>query len=101
MKAPLLQPPFVTVVDPTTEDVALEWDYLGTPCAGHYIAATGVLVLNFYQKLSTVTVTYHVIDANTMAVCVLEVEAGKQPLMQYGNMYRIDLELYAKHGAAS
>jgi len=34
-----------------------------------------------------------------MAVCVIEAEAGKPAIIQYGNMMRIDPELYAKHGS--
>lgn len=98
--------------DPGTKDVTFEWDYIGTPCKGQYIHATSVAILNFFQKKSTVTVTYRVLDPNSIlyvykfllfiylfilaiSICVIEAEVDKPAIIQYGNMYRIDPSLYA------
>lgn len=51
--------------DPGTKDVSFEWDYIGTPCKGQYISATSVATMNFFQKKSTVTVIYRVLDQNS------------------------------------
>jgi hypothetical protein len=81
-------------------DLRLEWEYIGVPCRGEYLASTAVAVLNFWQPGSTVTVTYRVLDQDTMAVCVVEAEAGKPAIIQYGNMLRLDPEAYKKFGTA-
>lgn len=85
--------------DGASGDMRFEWEHAGTPCRGEYFASTGVAVLRFFQRASTVTVTYRVLDADAMAVVVVEAEAGKPAILQLGTMLRIDAEAYAKHGA--
>lgn len=105
-----------SIKDPGTKDVSFEWDYIGTPCKGQYIFATSVAIMNFFQKKSTVTVTYRVLDQNSnyyhhlislhnfsisfyfiaISICVVEAEVDKPAIVQYGNMYRIDTSLYTE-----
>ncbi|GAM29153.1 hypothetical protein SAMD00019534_123290, partial [Acytostelium subglobosum LB1] len=80
---------------PKNIETYLEWTYIGTICHGKYLPATNTAVLNFFQPLSTVLVTYRIIDENTMSVCVVEVDEKQTPSIQYGNMYKIDPALYA------
>ena len=39
---------------------------------------------------SSVTITYRIIDPDTMAVCIIEVDTKHTPTIQYGHMVRID-----------
>ena len=36
------------------------------------------------------TITYRVMDPDTMAVCIVEVDEKHTPTIQYGNMCRLD-----------
>lgn len=56
---------FATSGDPSG-DARLEWEYVGNMCAGTYISSTSVAVLQFFQKTSTVLVTYRILDANSL-----------------------------------
>ena len=40
------------------------------------------------------TITYRVLDADTMAVTIVEVDDEQAPSIQYGHMLRIDEALY-------
>ena len=82
-------------------DMRLEWEYVGMTCRGDFFGSTSTAILNFFQKNSTVTVTYRILDPDTMAVCVIESEPGKSAIIQFGNMLRIDPDLYAKFGTPS
>ena len=73
---------------------SIEWQYGGEPCSGMFNPMTSTAVLNFFLKSSTVTITYRVMDMNTLAVVIVEVDEGHSPTIQYGNMCRIDLDLY-------
>lgn len=58
---------FATSADPSG-DARLEWEYVGNMCAGTYVSSTSVAVLQFFQKTSTVLVTYRILDANSLPV---------------------------------
>ena len=73
----------------------LEWEYRGVRCHGRYTAtdAGGVGILNFPMERTSITNTLRVLDADNMAVCVVEV-SNRQPSIQYGTMMRLDPALY-------
>eukprot|EP01111_Echinosteliopsis_oligospora_P012926 TRINITY_DN450_c0_g1_i1.p1 TRINITY_DN450_c0_g1~~TRINITY_DN450_c0_g1_i1.p1 ORF type:complete len:224 (-),score=62.36 TRINITY_DN450_c0_g1_i1:8-679(-) len=79
---------------PKNQETYLEWVYTGTVCHGKFMPASNVAILNFFQAHSTVLVVYRVVDADTMAVCIIEIDEKQSPTLQYGNMYRIDPSLY-------
>jgi hypothetical protein len=79
---------------PKTPETYLEWVYTGNVCHGKFLPSSGVAILNFFQPTSTVMVVYRVIDADSMSVCIIEVDEKQIPTLQYGNMYRIDPTLY-------
>jgi len=79
---------------PRNPETYLEWTYSGTVCHGKFIPSSQVAVLNFFQPQSSILVTYRVVDSDTMAVCIVEVDEKQPPTLQYGNMYRIDPTLY-------
>ena len=68
----------------------MQWEYAGSQCTGTYQASTKVAVLHLHMPDSSVTITYRVLDANTMAVCIVEVDTTHTPTIQYGHMNRID-----------
>lgn len=47
---------------------------------------------------STVSVTFRVMDADTLAVCIVEVDAKHTPTIQYGNMMRLHEPSYGAGG---
>ena len=51
-------------------------------------------VLQFNLRSSSVVITYRIQDADTMAVCVVEVDEAQRSTIQYGNMYRLDSSMY-------
>ena len=79
---------------PKTNEVLLEWVYQNTLCKGKYCSAVQVATLNFTLPNCVVTATYRVVDANTMAVCIVEVGEAQLPTIQCGTMYRIDPTQY-------
>lgn len=85
---------FVIRVSTGPGDAELEWQYKGMPCHGHYHHATGLAMLQFNLRTSSVVITYRINDADTMAVCVVEVDEAQRSTIQYGNMYRLDPSLY-------
>jgi len=82
------------------KETQLEWQYSGTICKGTYFP-NGVAILNFILRNSVVSVTYRIIDGDTMAVCIVEVDDKNQPTIQYGNMYRMDPSLYSANGGSN
>eukprot|EP00947_MAST-08B_sp_MAST-8B-sp1_P004827 g4827.t1 len=82
------------IADP--KGMLMEWEHAGHKCNGVFQPATSVAILNFYMAASTVTITYRVMDADTMAVCIVEVDDKHTPTIQYGNMCRLDAAAYAK-----
>ena len=69
------------------------WSHSGNDCNGHFDPKTGVITLNFDlrrgREKTKVIATYHAMDANTMAVCIVEVRDNHPPTLEYGNMYRV------------
>eukprot|EP01028_Stygiella_incarcerata_P012362 TRINITY_DN75436_c0_g1_i1.p1 TRINITY_DN75436_c0_g1~~TRINITY_DN75436_c0_g1_i1.p1 ORF type:complete len:187 (+),score=31.33 TRINITY_DN75436_c0_g1_i1:79-561(+) len=72
-----------------SSDAYFEFVYAGTACHGRYFHVTGVIVLNMALPTSTVTTTYRILDDDTMAVCIVEVDSTHTPTIQFGNMHRI------------
>ena len=66
----------------------------GMPCHGQYHSSTGLAVLQFNLRSSSVVITYRIHDTDTMAVCVVEVDEAQRSTIQYGNMYRLDSSMY-------
>merc|ERR1712154_161346 len=66
----------------------LEWQYGGHQCKGVYQVATGAISLNFFLKTSTVSFTYRIVDHDTMALCIVEVDNEHLPTVQIGHMCR-------------
>jgi len=79
--------------DPNQES-SIEWQYDGQPCTGGFNPATGAAVLNFLLKTATVVITYRIMDADTVAVCIMEMDENHTPTVQMGNMCRIRPEEY-------
>ena len=75
---------------PDPSGTYMEWEHSGMRCYGNFDPGTSVITLNFNLENSKVTATYHPMDANTMAVCLIEVGSGLAPTLQYGNMYRVN-----------
>ncbi|CAM9569440.1 unnamed protein product [Scytosiphon promiscuus] len=77
---------------PPQEDgeVAVEWSYKGRVCHGDFSPAAAVLSLAFRDDEGVVSnATYRAVDANTMAVCIAEVDSRHTPVIQYGYMCRL------------
>ena len=74
---------------PDTKGTFMTWEHKGNRCHGMFQPMSSVAVLNFYMQTSTVTITYRVMDVDTMAVCIVEVDQNHRPTVQYGNMCRI------------
>ena len=68
----------------------MQWEYAGSQCTGTYQASIKTAVLHLSMPASSVTITYRVLDANTMAVCIVEVDTAHTPTIQYGHMNRIE-----------
>jgi len=86
---------------PHTRDEVLEWKYSGQDCTGIYNASSSSLVTNYFLERSTMTVTYYIMDKDSMAVCCTEVDNLKRPTVQFGNMFRLNLELYRENNTES
>ena len=52
-------------------------------CHGNFQSGSKVATLNFLMRTSTVTVTFRVMDADTLAICIVEVDAKHTPSIQY------------------
>jgi hypothetical protein len=73
----------------------LEWQYGGESCTGIFNSGTSTAVLNFFLRTSTLTITYRILDANTLAVTIVEVDEANTPCIQFGQMLRFDESTYA------
>jgi hypothetical protein len=86
--------PLARSLDPIQADgrggYTMQWEYAGSQCNGTYQASTKTAVLHLNMPASSVTITYRVLDANTMAVCIVEVDTAHTPTIQYGHMNRIE-----------
>jgi len=85
----------------SSSEVIIQWQYNGQACSGVYQSQTGTAVFNFHLKSSTVVITYRILDQDTMAVCIVEVDEQHTPTVQLGNMCRIKANLYAEGTLAS
>ncbi|KAF4035815.1 hypothetical protein GN244_ATG12158 [Phytophthora infestans] len=72
---------------PDEQGTFMEWSFEGVTCHGVFKLEANVAILNFCLQESMVTITYRVLDANTMAVCIVDVDSEHTPTIQYGNMY--------------
>ncbi|GLD97452.1 hypothetical protein PINS_up006136 [Pythium insidiosum] len=79
---------------PDEEGTFMEWSFEGVTCHGVFKPEASVAIFNFCLQDSMVTITYRILDANTMAVCIVDVDSEHTPTIQYGNMYRIDPTKY-------
>ncbi|KAF1780097.1 HAD-like domain [Phytophthora cactorum] len=71
---------------PDEQGTFMEWSFEGVTCHGVFKPEANVAILNFCLQESMVTITYRVLDANTMAVCIVDVDSEHTPTIQYGNM---------------
>jgi len=85
----------------SSNEITIQWQYNGQSCSGVYQSQTGTAVFNFHLKSSTVVITYRILDQDTMAVCIVEVDEQHTPTVQLGNMCRIKANLYAEGALAS
>jgi hypothetical protein len=77
------------------DDSRMEWQFRGNPCFGSYSKATRVAQLEFRSESSHISITYRLIDRDTIAVNIVEVEEnGDVGTIQYGLMHRIYPEDY-------
>lgn len=59
----------------------------GHVCHGWFLPRIAVATLNFRLPERSYTITYRVVDEDTMAVSIVEVESQKA-VIQYGHMCR-------------
>ena len=71
----------------------VQWTHDGHKCTGAFFPDSGVLTLDFQVK--PVNVVYRIVDKDVMGVVITEVDGENDPTLQYGNMYRLDEEMYA------
>ncbi|CAH0517671.1 unnamed protein product [Peronospora belbahrii] len=81
---------------PNEQGTFMEWSFEGVTCHGVFKPEASVAILNFCLQESMVTITYRVLDVNTMAVCIVDVDSEHTPTIQYGNMYRINPAKYER-----
>ncbi|TYZ68889.1 hypothetical protein PybrP1_012593 [[Pythium] brassicae (nom. inval.)] len=81
---------------PDEQGTFMEWSFEGVTCHGVFKPEASVAIFNFCLQESMVTITYRILDANTMAVCIVDVDSEHTPTIQYGNMYRINPSKYDK-----
>ncbi|GAB9477715.1 hypothetical protein Gpo141_00014848, partial [Globisporangium polare] len=81
---------------PDEQGTFMEWSFEGVTCHGVFKPESSVAIFNFCLQESMVTITYRILDANTMAVCIVDVDSEHTPTIQCGNMYRIDPSKYDK-----
>ncbi|CAK5160331.1 unnamed protein product, partial [Aphanomyces euteiches] len=72
---------------PDEQGTFMEWSFEGVTCHGLFKPESSVAIFNFCLQDSMVTITYRILDANTMAVCIVDVDSDHTPTIQYGNMY--------------
>eukprot|EP00300_Choanocystis_sp_HF-7_P033026 c4514_g1_i1.p6 GENE.c4514_g1_i1~~c4514_g1_i1.p6 ORF type:complete len:128 (+),score=20.15 c4514_g1_i1:296-679(+) len=72
----------------STRDSSMDWELSGVRCSGRFVAKNLTAACNSLLPTSTISTTYRVQDANTIAVCVVEVDERAEPKLQYGLMVR-------------
>eukprot|EP00754_Rhynchopus_humris_P006967 Rhum_TRINITY_DN13286_c3_g1::Rhum_TRINITY_DN13286_c3_g1_i1::g.58146::m.58146 len=81
-------------------EAALTYTYEGVPCVGRFINGANALVLTHTDTgtpCAVVTITYRLIDANTMALVIAECDAAspQHSRILTGTMHRVDLSAYS------
>ena len=74
--------------DPTGCQV-LQWTLDGHACHGLFKPQTAAMTLMIDLPSRTVTWTLRILDRDTMAICVIEVDGERVPTVEYGHMCRI------------
>ena len=74
--------------DPTGCQV-LQWTLDGHACHGLFKPQTAAMTLMIDLPSRTVTWTLRVLDRDTLAICVIEVDGERVPTVEYGHMCRI------------
>ncbi|KAF1321168.1 hypothetical protein FI667_g12035, partial [Globisporangium splendens] len=77
---------------PDEQGTFMEWSFEGVTCHGVFKPESSVAIFNFCLQESMVTITYRILDANTMAVCIVDVDSEHTPTIQYGNIELIKYE---------
>ncbi|EWM28510.1 hypothetical protein Naga_100131g1 [Nannochloropsis gaditana] len=75
----------------------LEWRFEEHKCHGWFLPSISVATLNFRSYDRSTTVTYRVVDEDTMAVSIVEVESQRSSV-QYGHMLRLPVVDTSKNG---
>ncbi|KAJ0391934.1 hypothetical protein P43SY_011225 [Pythium insidiosum] len=87
---------------PDEEGTFMEWSFEGVTCHGVFKPEASVAIFNFCLQESMVTITYRILDANTMAVCIVDVDSEHTPTIQYGNIGGRDVQLeWMPYGVAA
>ena len=75
-------------------ETSMEWEVDGHRCSARFWPDSQLAKFEFLLGTCTIFVTYRVMQAHMMAVCIVEVDAGLPPTIQFGNMMRIDASRY-------
>ena len=51
--------------------------------------------MTLHFQVKPINVVYRVVHEDVMGVVITEVDGENDPTLQYGNMYRLDEEMYA------
>ena len=82
------------------DELLLEWLFDGHRCTARFLPTTQVGIFEFLLETCVIVVTYRITRPDMMAVCIVEVNEGSPPSIQYGNMIRVDPAHLQKHSAA-
>ncbi|KAJ9449595.1 hypothetical protein DIPPA_34032 [Diplonema papillatum] len=83
----------LTAKSPTEASIA--YDYEGAPCEGRFVAGPNALVMTHVDNAAAVvSLTYRILDGNTMALSVAECDSTGPSRLLTGLMHRIDLTQY-------
>ena len=78
-------------------EARIEYNYEGIPCDGKFITGPNAMILNHIENeehTAVVTLTYRIVDANTVALSVAECDSKGPSRILTGIMHRIDLSAY-------
>ena len=82
---------------PDQNGTYMEWNHQGCRCHGSFLPSSSLIALNFLMSNATISVSYHILGPDNMAVCIVETSSTGQSTVQYGNMVRIRRENYKEH----
>jgi hypothetical protein len=85
---------FETKLVPDTVGTAIMFQYHGRQCTGHFYPSASLTTLQFVFEDGIAMVTYRAMDANTMAVCIVEAREKATPTVQLGHLFRLREEAY-------